>query len=102
MAKVYRDQGRYADAEPLFLRAVEIYEKTLGPDDTEFALLLISLTSSSLRGHRTALPARLRIQGHLSNFLIASALTGVKKLTRLPSGSRNNSERLPHGIVVGS
>jgi len=26
----------------------------------------------------------------------------VKKLTRLPSGSRNNRDRLPHGIVVGS
>ena len=27
---------------------------------------------------------------------------GVKKLTRLPSGSRKRSERLPQGIVVGS
>jgi hypothetical protein len=41
-------------------------------------------------------------RGHLSNFLIASALTGVKKLTKVPSGSRNKSERLPQGIVVGS
>ena len=32
----------------------------------------------------------------------ASGVTGVKKLTRLPSGSRNSSDRLPHGIVVGS
>ena len=28
-------------------------------------------------------------------------MTGVKKLTRLPSGSRSNNERLPHGMVVG-
>src|ERR1700722_10222036 len=41
-------------------------------------------------------------RAHSSNFLMASALTGVKKLTRFPSGSRNRSERLPHGIVVGS
>ena len=26
------DQGRYADAEPLFERALTIEEKTLGPD----------------------------------------------------------------------
>jgi hypothetical protein len=29
-------------------------------------------------------------------------VTGVNRLTRLPSGSRNSSARLPHGIVVGS
>jgi hypothetical protein len=33
---------------------------------------------------------------------LASAVTGAKRLTRLPSGSRNNTERLPHGIVVGA
>jgi hypothetical protein len=37
-----------------------------------------------------------------ANFPVAAGVTGVKKLTRLPSGSRNRSERLPHGIVVGS
>jgi hypothetical protein len=37
-----------------------------------------------------------------ANFSMAAGVTGVKKLTRLPSGSRNRSERLPHGIVVGS
>ncbi len=49
-----------------------------------------------------AAAARRRITSHLSNFLTASGLTGVKKLTKLPSGSRNKSERLPQGIVVGS
>jgi hypothetical protein len=37
-----------------------------------------------------------------ANFSIAAGVTGVKKLTRLPSGSRNSSDRLPQGIVVGS
>jgi hypothetical protein len=36
------------------------------------------------------------------NFLMASSVTGVKRFTRLPSGSRNRIERLPHGIVVGA
>lgn len=36
-----------------------------------------------------------------ANFSMAAGVTGVKKLTRLPSGSRNNSDRLPQGIVVG-
>lgn len=31
---------------------------------------------------------------------IASGMTGVKKLARLPSASRNNSERFPHGWVM--
>ena len=37
-----------------------------------------------------------------ANLSMAAWVTGVKKLTRLPSGSRNSSDRLPHGIVVGS
>ena len=37
-----------------------------------------------------------------ANLSMAGGVTGVKKLTRLPSGSRNSSDRLPHGIVVGS
>src|SRR5690242_7801979 len=36
------------------------------------------------------------------NRLIASSVTGSKRLTRFPSGSRNNTARFPHGIVVGS
>src|SRR5579871_3809811 len=39
-------------------------------------------------------------QAHRANLLTASALTGVKKLTRVPSGSRNKSDRFPQGIVV--
>lgn len=36
-----------------------------------------------------------------ANFSMAAGVTGVKKLTRLPSGSRKSSDRLPQGIVVG-
>jgi hypothetical protein len=32
---------------------------------------------------------------------MASSVTGVKRWTRLPSGSRKRMERLPQGIVVG-
>ncbi|GAA3120039.1 hypothetical protein GCM10020254_78920 [Streptomyces goshikiensis] len=37
-----------------------------------------------------------------ANLATAAEVTGVKKLTRLPSGSRRRSERLPQGIVVGA
>jgi hypothetical protein len=40
--------------------------------------------------------------GDSLNLLIASSVTGVKRLTRLPSGSRNRMERFPQGMVVGS
>ncbi|CAM9312832.1 unnamed protein product, partial [Laminaria digitata] len=36
-------QGKYAEAEPLYLRAVEINEKTLGPDHSSTATLLTKL-----------------------------------------------------------
>ncbi len=37
-----------------------------------------------------------------ANLARASSVTGVNRLTRLPSGSRNSSARLPQGIVVGA
>jgi hypothetical protein len=40
--------------------------------------------------------------GWLANFSLASGVTGVKRFTKLPSGSRKSSERLPHGMVVGA
>lgn len=36
-----------------------------------------------------------------ANFLFAWSLTGVKKLIKFPSGSRNNKDRFPQGMVVG-
>jgi hypothetical protein len=32
LGDLYRAQGRYADAEPLYKRALAIFEKALGPD----------------------------------------------------------------------
>jgi hypothetical protein len=54
------------------------------------------------RGSRPEAPAGWLRCRQGANFSMAAGVTGVKKLTRLPSGSRNRSERLPHGIVVGS
>ena len=36
-------QGRYAEAEPLFKRALAIWEKPLGPEHPEFAMGLKNL-----------------------------------------------------------
>ncbi|MCZ6847192.1 MAG: tetratricopeptide repeat protein, partial [Alphaproteobacteria bacterium] len=35
LAALYQVQGRYAEAEPLYKRALAIYEKALGPEKTE-------------------------------------------------------------------
>ena len=32
LAELYRDQGKYGEAEPLYQRALAIDEKALGPD----------------------------------------------------------------------
>ena len=32
LAELYREQGRYAEAAPLYKRSLAIYEKGLGPD----------------------------------------------------------------------
>ena len=38
LAHLYRAQGRYADAEPLYKRALAIREKALGPDHPDVAI----------------------------------------------------------------
>ena len=43
LAVLYREQGRYADAEPLFKRSLAMSEKTLGPDHPDVAASLNSL-----------------------------------------------------------
>lgn len=35
LAGIYHDQGRYAEAEPLYQPALEIWETALGPDHSE-------------------------------------------------------------------
>ena len=42
---LYRTQGRYADAEPLYKRALAIREKALGPDHPDVATSLNNLAS---------------------------------------------------------
>ena len=37
LAELYRDQGHYAEAEPLFKRSLAIVEKALGPEHPNVA-----------------------------------------------------------------
>ena len=43
LAELYQAQGRYADAEPLYKRALAIHEKALGPDHPDVATSLNNL-----------------------------------------------------------
>jgi CHAT domain-containing protein/Tfp pilus assembly protein PilF len=43
LAALYKDQGRYADAEPLYKRSLAIREKSLGPDHPDVANSLNNL-----------------------------------------------------------
>ena len=47
-----RQQGRYAEAEPLFLRALAIREKSLGADHSEAAESLANLATLYISQHR--------------------------------------------------
>src|SRR5947209_7208392 len=42
-AETYKEEGRYADAEPLYKRVLAINEKALGPDHPSVALALHDL-----------------------------------------------------------
>ena len=37
LAQLYRTQGRYTDAEPIYRRSLAIREKAFGPEHTELA-----------------------------------------------------------------
>jgi len=43
LAEIYRAQGRYAEAEPLYQQALAIDEKALGPDHPEVANSVFSV-----------------------------------------------------------
>ena len=43
LANVYKDEGRYAEAEPLDLRSLAIYKKALGPEHREVGRALNNL-----------------------------------------------------------
>ena len=45
LAGLYRTQGQYAQAEPLYKRALAIWEKALGPDHPDVATSLESLAA---------------------------------------------------------
>lgn len=45
LAECYRTQGRYAEAEPLYTRALAIQEKALGPEHPDVATSLTSLAA---------------------------------------------------------
>jgi tetratricopeptide (TPR) repeat protein len=45
LAKLYYDQGRYSEAEPLYLRSLNIYEHQLGSDHLDIAQSLNNLAA---------------------------------------------------------
>ena len=45
LAALYRNQGRYTDAEPLYKRSLAIWEKALGPEHPDVALGLNNLAA---------------------------------------------------------
>jgi hypothetical protein len=53
-AELYRVQGRHADAEPLYKRALAIEEKAHGPSHPDVATLLDNLADLYERERRSA------------------------------------------------
>ena len=54
MAELYRVQGRYAEAEPLYQRALAIFETALGPEHPDVATSLenyAALLRKTARAH---------------------------------------------------
>ena len=45
LAELYRAQGRYAEAEPLYARSLAIWEKALGPEHLDVATSLNNLAA---------------------------------------------------------
>jgi len=54
LAALYRNQGRYAEAEPLYKRSLAIREKARGPDHPDVALALNNLAALYDKQGRTA------------------------------------------------
>ena len=48
LAKTYGREGRYADAEPLFRRVAEAYQRTLGPENPNTLGALNDLASNEV------------------------------------------------------
>ena len=58
LAELYHDQGRYADAEPLYQRSLAISEKALGPDHPDVATSLNNLAGLYETKAATPMPSR--------------------------------------------
>ena len=54
LAELYHTQGQYAQAEPLYKRALAIYEKALGPDHPSVATSLENYADLLQKTGRTA------------------------------------------------
>ena len=59
LAEVYQSQGKYAEAEPLYRRALAIYQKVLGPEDPFVARSLGNYAILLRKTNRGAEAARL-------------------------------------------
>ena len=55
---LYKDQGRYADAEPLYKRSLAIREKALGPDHPDVATSLNNLAGCTTTKVAMRMPSR--------------------------------------------
>ena len=56
---LYRDQGKYAEAEPFFKRSLAILEKTLGPEHPNEAKALENYAKLLRKANREAEAAKL-------------------------------------------
>ncbi len=59
LAVLYRNQGKYGEAEPLYKRALAIREKSLGPDHPDVARNLENYAELLLKTNRKTEAARL-------------------------------------------
>ncbi len=63
MGIVYRLQGRYAEAEPLYKRALAILEKALGPDHPDVATTLENYAALLRKTGRTTEATKMEARG---------------------------------------
>ncbi len=59
LAELYREQGKYAEAEPLYKRSLAIKEKALGPEHPHVATGLENYAALLRKTNREAEAARL-------------------------------------------
>jgi tetratricopeptide (TPR) repeat protein len=52
LAEVYKEQGKFTEAEPLFKRALEMMENSLGPDHPHILPILENLSDLYMKTGR--------------------------------------------------